>query len=361
MIPIDHVATSVFEIPTEVSESDGTLEWTRTTLVVAEVSAGGQTGFGYTYGARVVADLIRKKLGPKLAGLDALAIPLAYERMIRALRNVGRAGIGMHAVSALDLALWDLKGKLLSVPVVTLLGAERESVPVYGSGGFTSYAVPRLQRQLAGWIGEGISRVKMKVGRDPAHDEERVRAAREAVGEDAELMVDANGAYARKQALGLGERFADEGVSWFEEPVSSDDLEGLRLLRDRLPGFMAVAAGEYGYVPAHFKGFLDAGAVDVLQADATRCGGITGFLRVAALCDAWNLPLSSHTAPSAHLHVCCAAPRVAHLEWFHDHVLIERALFEGAVAPKDGSLRPDTSRPGLGIELRRKDAVRYAA
>jgi L-alanine-DL-glutamate epimerase-like enolase superfamily enzyme len=253
-----------------------------------------------------------------------------------------------------------LKARLLGLPLVRLLGAVRESVPVYGSGGFTSYSVGQLREQLGGWVAEGISRVKMKTGRDPGADLERVRAAREAIGPAAELFVDANGALTRKQALAFAEAFAELGVTWFEEPVSSDDLDGLRLLRDRAPAGMAIAAGEYGYDLFYFRRMLEAGAVDVLQADATRCGGITDFLRVGALCEAAPVPLSAHTAPSLHAHPCCALTPAVHVEYFHDHARIERMLFDGALQPVRGELHPDLSRPGLGLELKRTDAERFA-
>jgi L-alanine-DL-glutamate epimerase-like enolase superfamily enzyme len=259
-----------------------------------------------------------------------------------------------------DIALWDAKARLLNLPLVSLLGAARRAVPLYGSGGFTSYSVDRLQEQLAGWAAQGFSAVKMKIGRDPARDVDRVRAARAAIG-GAELYVDANGAYRVKQALAFAEAFADLGVTWFEEPVSSDDLAGLRLMRERAPAGMAIAAGEYGYEPFYFRRMLEAGAVDVLQADATRCGGYTGFLRAAALAGACAVPLSAHTAPAVHLPVCCAAPRLFNLQWFHDHVRIEHMLFEGAPVPGNGAVRPDLSRPGNGLAFKHRDAERFAA
>lgn len=200
----------------------------------------------------------------------------------------------------------------------------------------------------------------MKAGSEPDHDIERVRAARAAIGGDAELFVDANGAYSRKQALSFAARFAEHGLTWFEEPVSSDDLEGLRLIRDRGPAAMNIAAGEYGYDLPYFRRMLDAQAVDVLQADATRCGGITGFSRVAALCDAYGVPLSAHTAPALHAHPCCALPRVQHVEYFHDHARIEAMFFDGVLTPANGALKPDPSRPGLGLEFKEQDARRYA-
>jgi L-alanine-DL-glutamate epimerase-like enolase superfamily enzyme len=292
-----------------------------------------------------------------VVGRDALDIEARYVEMMQAVRNVGRTGIAATAISAVDIGLWDTKARLLDLPLVSLLGAARSTIPVYGSGGFTSYTINQLQAQLSGWVDHGIGAVKMKIGRDPLADRQRVRAARQAIGTGVELFVDANGAYDRKLALGQADAFAAHGVGWFEEPVSSDDLEGLRLIRSRAPASMEIAAGEYGYDVQYFRRMTS--AVDVLQADATRCCGITGFLRVAALCDACCLPLSAHTAPSVHAHPCCAASRVRHLEYFHDHVRIERLCFDGALVPTGGELRPDRSRPGLGIELKAQDVERF--
>jgi L-alanine-DL-glutamate epimerase-like enolase superfamily enzyme len=281
--------------------------------------------------------------------------------MVHAIRNLGRPGISSMAISAVDASLWDLKARLLELPLVTLLGQRRDSAPIYGSGGFTSYSREQLQRQLGDWVASGIPRVKMKIGRHPGADPGRVAAAREAIGPDAELFVDANGAYSRKEALALAEIFAAEsGITWFEEPVSSDDLEGLHLIRDRAPSGMAIAAGEYGYDLWYFRRMLEANAVDVLQADATRCAGITGFLRVDALVESRSMQLSAHCGPGLHVHPCCAINNFRHMEYFHDHVRIEHMLFDGALTPVHGALRPDLSRPGMGLELKPADAARYA-
>lgn len=359
-VPITRISANAFTIPTDAPESDGTIAWDRTTLVVVEIEAGGKTGLGYTYADSAAADLVRRMLASQLEGRDAFAIEAHWAAMNAQVRNIGRPGIAACAISALDIALWDLKARLLDMSLARLLGSARESVPVYGSGGFTSYDNARLRGQLSGWAAEGCAWVKMKVGREPARDFARATVAKEAIG-DTILFVDANGGYTRKEALGLAERFVDLGVGWFEEPVSSDDLDGLRLLRDRAPGGMDVAAGEYGYTPYYFRTMLAAGAVDVLQADATRCGGITGFLRAAALCDAFQIPLSSHCAPAVHLAAAIAAPRLAHMEWFHDHVRIEHMLFDGAPTLRNGRISPDWSAPGHGFAFRRADATPYEA
>lgn len=357
---IERIDVSAYSIPTDSPESDGTYEWNKTTLVLAKATAGGEWGVGYSYADLATARLIQDTLAEIVAGRDAFDIPGAWVAMVQSVRNLGRPGIASMAISAVDTALWDLKARLLDVSLVALLGGVRGAVPVYGSGGFTSYGRAQLQKQLAGWVESGIKRVKMKIGRQPSQDVVRVRAAREAIGQDAELFVDANGAYSRKQALSQAGAFAELGVTWFEEPVPSDDLDGLRLMRDRSPGGMDIAAGEYGYDALYFRRMLEAGAVDVLQADATRCAGITGFLQVGALCAAASLPLSAHCAPSLHAHPCCAVPALRHVEYFHDHARIEHLLFDGVLTPVEGCLRPDRARPGMGLEFKQVDAAKYA-
>ncbi len=357
---IQRLDVSAYTIPTDFPESDGTYAWNKTTIVIVEAQAGGKRGLGYSYADLATAKLIQEMLVDVVRGRDAMAVPGNWLAMIKAIRNLGRPGIASMAISAVDTALWDLKARLLDVPLVTLLGAVREGAPIYGSGGFTSYSREQLQRQLSNWVANGIPRVKMKIGTHPDDDVRRVFEAREAIGPDTELFVDANGAYSRKQALVMAERFAEAGVTWFEEPVSSDDLEGLRLMRDRAPAGMDIAAGEYGYDLWYFRRMLEAGAVDVLQADATRCAGITGFMRAGTLCEARSLQLSAHCGPSLHVHPCCALTNFRNLEYFHDHVRIEHMLFDGALTPVQGELRPDLSRPGMGLELKRSEAARYA-
>jgi L-alanine-DL-glutamate epimerase-like enolase superfamily enzyme len=360
--PVEALEVGAFTVPTDFDEADGTLAWDATTIVVVQVRAGGHSGLGYTYADVSTAKLIESKLAEIVHGRDALAPQAAWAAMVKQIRNLGRSGIASMAIAAVDLAVWDLKARLLSVPLCQLLGMVRECVPVYGSGGFTSYPHDRLAEQLASWVGDRIPRVKMKVGSAPDDDPQRVRLAREAIGPDTELFVDANGAYSRKQALALAERFrAEADVSWFEEPVSSDDLEGLRLVREHGPPGVAIAAGEYGYDAPYFERMLAAGAVDVLQADVTRCAGITELLRVGALCRSRSVPLSLHCGPAIHLHPALALDELVHLEYFHDHVRIEQRLFDGAVSPNEGALHPDLERPGNGLEFKRADAAAYEA
>ncbi len=352
---IGELSVRAFEVPTDAPESDGTLEWSSTTLVLVELQAGGETGLGYSYTDASVAALIRDKLAEIVTGRAALDIPAAWRAMVHETRNLGRAGLVSMGVAAVDAALWDLKGKLLGLPLSRLLGRARESVAIYGSGGFTSYDDARLSAQLGGWADDGLSMVKMKAGRDLARDPHRMEVGRQAIGPDVELFVDLNGATDRKGALAFAEVAADFDVHWLEEPVSSNDLEGLRLLRDRSPAGMRIAAGEYGFDAHYFRRMAAAGAVDVLQADATRCAGITGFLAAAEIARAFELPLSAHCAPALHLHPCLAAPTAIHVEWFHDHVRIEHLLFDGAPDPAAGRIAASDA-PGLGLTLKEADA-----
>ena len=358
---VDRIDVSACTIPTDFPESDGTIAWDETTIVIVEAKSGETTGIGYTYAGASAAKLIDGLLRRVVEGRDAMDVPGAWSAMVQSVRNLGRPGIASTAISAVDIALWDVKARLLGLSLVKLIGAVRTGIPVYGSGGFTSYPVDRLQRQLSGWVESGIRMVKMKVGRNHDRDLARVRSAREAIGKAAGLFVDANGAYTRKQALQFAALFREADVTWFEEPVSSDDLDGLRLIRDRGPAGMEIAAGEYGYDANYFRRMLQSGAVDVQQADATRCGGVTGFLQAGALCAAHSMPLSAHTAPSIHMHLCCSQPSAIHLEYFHDHVRIENMLFDGFEKPRNGELVPDLARPGLGLDIRRDAVSKYEA
>lgn len=353
--PISRVEAAAYTIPLEQTESDGTLTWSATTIVIVRVCGGGHLGVGYTYAPAAAARIVEDTMASVVEGRDVLAPGRAWDAMARAVRNQGLRGPAAAALSAVDVALWDLKARVLEIPLVALLDGYHEGVPAYGSGGFTNFDDRELGRQLEGWAEEGLPAVKIKVGTDPADDPRRVEFARHVIGDEIGLYVDGNGAYARKQALAMTEAFAAADVAWFEEPVSSDDVSGLRLLRDRAPAGMEITAGEYGWDITHFRSLLDAGAVDCLQADVARCGGITGLLRVSALCDAANIDLSSHGAPQLSAHVLTSAWHRRHLEYFADHVRIESCAFDGVLTPWLGALWPERRSPGHGLRVRDTD------
>jgi L-alanine-DL-glutamate epimerase-like enolase superfamily enzyme len=362
--PIDSLAVTAYTVPTDAPEADGTLTWGSTTIVLVEVRSGEVCGTGWTYGPPACARVISDQLTDVVLGGDALDVGGAFDGMVKAVRNAGRPGVAGYAISAVDVALWDLKARLLGLPLYRLLGAVRDEVPVYGSGGFTSYGDDQLRNQLAGWVHrQHIIRVKIKIGEAwgtrMARDLERMAQAREVVGPDVELFVDANGGYDRKQAIRVIRAAADLDIRWFEEPVSSDDLDGLREIRDAVAP--DVTAGEYGYDLTYFRRMCAAGAVDCLQADVSRCGGITEWVRVAAIAAAHHLEISGHCAPHLHVHAAMATPNLRHLEWFHDHVRIEEMFFDGALDPTGGALRPHSTAPGHGLHLRRELVSRYQA
>ena len=356
------VDTAVYVIPTDAPEADGTLAWNETTMVLVTVRADGLEGIGWSYAAAAAAGVVDDVLADVVIGHSACDVAGATEAMARAVRNIGRGGIAATAISAVDIALWDLKARLLGQPLTALLGPLGHDVPIYGSGGFTSYDEHQTRQQLRQWVEEDqIPRVKIKIGEDWGHHErrdlERVALARNVIGPDTELYVDANGGYSTGQAVRVADEMAGYGVTWFEEPVSSENLAGLAAVRRQvLPD---VAAGEYSWSLADSARLIDAGAVDCLQLDATRCGGITGFLRGAALAAGHCLQVSAHCAPNLHAHVGAATENLRHIEYFHDHQRIERLLFAGTIDPLGGVLSPDPGPPGLGLELRITDAEKY--
>lgn len=357
---IRRVQVATYRVPTDEPESDGTFEWNHTDVVVVQVEGGGATGLGLTYASTGTAAFVDDILRPELEGHGFASVEQAWSAMHRKLRNAAVPGAGSMAIAAVDIALWDLRAKLLGVALVDLWGAVRDGVAVYGSGGFTSYSERELCAQLTRWADLGLANVKMKVGRDPDADLKRVGAVREAIGPEVGLFVDANGAYGRKQALDLGQRFADLAhITWFEEPRPSTDLDGLRMLRERAPAGQDIAAGEYGDTLGYFRAMLEAEAVDCLQADVTRCGGFTGFRKVGALCEAFEVPLSAHCAPQLHCHVGATVAPLRHVEYFHDHVRIDQMLFDGLAPLEAGRLQPVRGRPGHGLILKPQDAARY--
>ncbi|MGW0176355.1 enolase C-terminal domain-like protein [Rhodococcus sp. NPDC003322] len=358
------VRARAYTVPTETPEADGTLEWDSTTIVLVEARAADAIGIGWTYGPAACAMYVESKLAALVRGADPMDVGGVFDRMIRAVRNDGRPGAVGFAISAVDTALWDLKARILGVPLCALLGRIHDSVPVYGSGGLVNYDETRLRDQLAGWVdGQAIPRVKIKIGQDrgtrTGRDLARIARARKVVGDRAELYVDANGGYSRKQAIRVAHSAGEHRISWFEEPVSSDDLAGLREVRNAVQP--DVTAGEYGCEPFYFQRMCDAEAVDCLQVDASRCGGITEWTRVAAIAAAHGLEVSAHCAPHLHAHVAAATPNIRHLEWFHDHVRIESMFFDGVLDPTGGSVTPDPSAPGTGLTLRTNDIEGFRA
>ncbi|MGA4789519.1 enolase C-terminal domain-like protein [Nocardia sp. AB354] len=348
----EDVAVAVYRFPTPQPEADATLKWDSTTAVVVRVGAGGQLGTGWTYGSPAVAEVIHHHLAGILSGRSPFDTAACWSAMHRACRNSGTKGIAAHAISAVDIALWDLRARLLDIPVTQLLGAVRDRVPVYGSGGFVSLDEAGLTEQVSLWHSVGCRAMKIKIGEDwggnVGRDLARVEQLRTLAGDEVELMVDANGGYSPGQARRVGEELDERGVTWFEEPVTSDDVQGLGIVRNAVR--CDVAAGEYVYDTYDAADLLD--GVDCLQLDVTRCGGYTGFLRGAALAASRGLDVSVHCAPAPSAPVAAAIPNLRHVEWFIDHVRLEPLLVEGISQVVDGAMEVGREEPGHGMSIR---------
>jgi L-alanine-DL-glutamate epimerase-like enolase superfamily enzyme len=361
---VERVDVSTYTIPTDAPEGDGTLLWDSTTVVVVQVRVGATVGTGWTYGPPAVGAVVASELAPLVVSTDPMDLGGTVAHLHRQARNMTTSGVVGYAISAVDVALWDLKARLLDLPLHHLLGAVRRSVPVYGSGGFVTYDEGQLRDQLSGWVAaQRIPRVKIKIGQDwgtrTDRDLARIGAARSVIGPDVELYVDANGAYTAKQAIRLMADAAEANVTWLEEPVSSQDLAGLREVRRAVTA--DVAAGEYVPDVYEARRLCAAGAVDCLQLDASRCGGITEFLRGAAVAASYGLDVSAHCGPHLHAAVCAAVPNARHIEWFHDHVRIESMLFDGTLDPAGGTIAPRDDRAGHGLQLRADHAREWLA
>lgn len=348
---VERLETSVYRFPTPGPEADGTLEWDATTAVVVQAHGGGVTGLGWTYSTGAAAAVVRDHLAGAVVGLPVDAVGRAHEAMRRACRNLGIRGLVGQAISAVDVALWDLAARARDVPVTALLGQAHDAVEVYGSGGFTTYSPEQLDEQVAGWRAAGCRAMKIKIAESWGgvidRDLARVRQLREAAGPEVALMVDANGGYSRGQARRVGAVLDAFGVVWFEEPVSSDDVDGLAAVRDAV--HCDVAAGEYAADVYDASGLCP--VVDCLQLDATRCGGYTGFRRGAAVAAAHNLDVSGHCAPALHAPVAAAVTNLRHVEWFADHARLEPLLADGVPAVEGGAMIPNSSQ-GHGLVLR---------
>jgi L-alanine-DL-glutamate epimerase-like enolase superfamily enzyme len=359
---IEDLQCAVYVVPTDQDEADGTATWQSTTCVTVQASAGGRTGLGYTYGPAACARIIRDQLRDTVLGRPVFAVAGTWEAMVRRCRNAGRPGIVSMAIAAVDNALWDLAARMVDLPLASLLGRATDTVPVYGSGGFTTYDDATLRSQLEHWVGKlGVAAVKIKVGEARGsrtdRDLARTRLARDVVGDQIEVFVDANGGYTRGQASRMGRAYDDLGVTWFEEPVSSDDLPGLAGLRGEIAA--DVSAGEYAYDLAYVNRMCAAGAVDCLQIDVTRIAGITEWRRAAAAAAGYGIEVSGHCAPAEHAQVAACVSNLRHLEYFHDHARLEPLLFDGVPVVRDGAMHVPLDAPGNGLQLRGSDAERY--
>jgi D-galactarolactone cycloisomerase len=362
-VKITDVTTTLLRIPGLPGIQDATIrhrESGRGGLFVHLKTDAGLEGFAPGIGT--TRGVIHDVLKPLLVGQDPLAHERLWDDMFWRVRGFGRKGVAFSAISSLDIALWDLKAKSFGVPLYRLLGPYTDTVPIYGSGGWTSFTEDELVREQVGYVERGIPRVKMKVakdfGRAEAEDLRRLAAVRKAVGDEVEIFVDANNGFYAKQAIGFARRMADYDVHWFEEPVLADDIAGLAAIARAID--IPVATGEHEYTKYGFKSLLEAGGADIVQPDVGRVGGVTEWLKVAHLAHAFNLPVAPHAVQLVHLHLACATPNLKVVEYLGVSEETDKIFYTEFPEPKNGLWSPYPDRPGLGLELNPHTVERYA-
>ena len=309
---------------------------------------------GFTRGKAAAVVAMIGDFATVLQGTDATQIGAAWDRMWAAATLSGHTGIAMFALSAIDIALWDLQGELLHAPLHRLLGTRRTSVPAYASDGCWLHDDPSaVADEAAGFAATGFDTVKLRFGRrDTARDLATLDAVRRAVGDGVRLYVDVNQGWGREQARHYGRKLADYQVGWLEEPLPAEDVAGLAALRAELA--TPITAGENAYGNDGIRALIEAGAVATLMPDLQRIGGVTGWLTVHALAEAWRVPITSHLFPEISVHLLASSRMAGQLEW----VTWALPLLEEPLVVRDGAVAvPD--KPGLGIAFDRAAVARY--
>jgi L-alanine-DL-glutamate epimerase-like enolase superfamily enzyme len=327
-------------------------------LLVHVHTTSGLTGLGFAYAlqssGRALLALLEDDLAPLVMNED----PLDHERLATKvywrLQTVGRRGLAPQAYSAIDVALWDLKGKAANLPLHKLLGGARDSSPVYGSDtAWLWMSVEEILDASRPYLDQGMMGIKVKVGADPNEDADKLARLREALGDETWLGVDANERYDYGTALSMGRYFEEEvGADWFEEPISCENVEGHARLADKLE--IPIAAGEMLFGADEFDAYFSRGALAVVQPDVTRLGGVTPWLKVAARAERLHLPVSPHLLPEIGVHLACGLPCVSSVEympWLYPLFTNPPAVAGGRLTPPDGT--------GLGLEVDAEAVARF--
>lgn len=334
----------------------------RSQLFIHVHTDAGLEGLGLSIPGRAVQAVVEQNLKHLLVGRDPFNIEWLWERMFWEIRTYGRKGIAFCAISAVDMALWDLKAKALGLPLYRLLGPYHERVPIYGSGGWTDFDERELVAEQTDYINRlGVRAVKMKVAKDFGKSERedivRLDAVRKAIGDDVELLVDANNGYYAKQAIRMARHFEERRVGWFEEPVLADDIDGLAAISRATT--IPIATGEHEYTKYGFKDLIARGGVDIVQPDVGRVGGVTEWMKVAHLAHAFNLPVAPHAFQLVHLHLAMCTPNLRLVEYLGVTEQGDQIWFTDFPQPKDGWWAPYPDRPGLGLELNPRVVEQY--
>ena len=325
----------------------------RSQLFVHIYTDEGFEGLGIGQASPGVRQVIEADLKGLLIGQDPFNIEKLWNDMFWRVRGYGRKGVAFCALSAVDIGLWDLKAKALGLPLYKLLGPFTDSVPIYGSGGWTNLTQEELVAEMAGYVEQGIKRVKMKVGKDfgksEREDLQRLAAVRKTLGDDVAIYVDANNGYYSKQAIYMAKEFEQFQVGWFEEPVLADDIGGLAEIKHATS--IPIATGEHEYTKHGFRELIAGGGVDIVQPDVGRVGGVTEWMKVAHMAHAFNLPVAPHAVQLVHLHLACATPNLKVVEYMNTSLEGDRVWYTEFPQPSGGMWSPFPDKPGLGLEL----------
>ncbi len=350
MSPIERVEIIQVDLPPKVVRTDAIQSFvTQETPLVRITCADGATGTGYSYtigtgGSSVVA-LLRDHLAPRLLGRDADEIEAIWKDLFFATHATAVGAITSLALAAIDTALWDLKCRGAGLPLWKMAGGAQRRVPVYTTeGGWLHHPVRQLVDEAVAARAQGFRGAKVKVGKPTiAEDAARLAAVRAAVGDEFELMVDANQAFTVPEACRRAHAYEQAGLAWFEEPLPAEDLGGHVELSRKAT--MPIAVGESLYHPAHFREYLERGACSIVQVDCARIGGITPWLKVAHLAETFNVPVCPHFLMELHVSLSAAVPNGAWVEYIPQL----DAITTSRMAIRDGHAIPPEA-PGLGID-----------
>jgi len=317
----------------------------------------GITGVSITYGGSLTKVLIEDTLKPMVIGEDPLNSERIWEKMYWATLQYGRRGAAISAISTVDIAIWDLKGKIFNLPVHRLLGGHRDTVPSYVTGVDLHYTNDELVEEVTDYVRSGFKMIKIKLGRkDPNEDLERVKLVREAIGPNIDLALDVNNGWSLHTAMRMAKKFEEYDIYWLEEPILADEIENLAKLARETS--IPIAVGENHYTKWEFRQLMEQGSAEVVQADIGKCGGVTEFIKIAAMADAYGLPICPHHTEYIDVALVAAVPNGLFHECVHEFFEPMGKLFINPIIPKNGEISP-SSKPGFGIELNDKIIERW--
>ena len=356
---ITEVTSAIYSRPHERPITNGKYTYTEISVVVVKVTTDdGLTGIGWAGGGSIVGETV-KELEPYVVGEDPFNVERIWDKMYLP-KVFGRKGLTTRAISAVDIAIWDLIGKAVEKPLYQLLGGYRDTVPAYIAGGYyeEGKGLDGLSREMETNLKLGARAIKMKIGAvSLREDEKRVKAVREVIGDEVDLLVDANNAYNTYQATQMAHRLEEYDAFWFEEPVSPDNIGGSAEVA--ASSDIPIATGENEYTRWGFRDLIEARAADIINADAQVLGGITEFRKVADLASAYEIPVAPHGSQGVHVHLVAAIPNGLIVEYYEKNTNpLEGMMFDQSLELVNGQVSPP-KRPGLGVELNEKALEPY--